>query len=136
MVICGLLILLVITGNNNSMIRIDRYKNINKTIDQSILTKIFTHVPEPDEKDYKRGYITRYFVQLANDPSSYIYEVDKHQYSKISENVFYINVKLSWKLIGTADEVKESNFKSLKFASKKLKNILLYLPYYLQFHKK
>jgi hypothetical protein len=100
------------------------------------LTKIFTHVPEPDEKDYKRGYITRYFVQLANDPASYIYEVDKHQYSKISENVFYINVKLSWRLIGTADEVKESNFKSLKFASKKMKNILLYLPYYLQFHKK
>ena len=136
MVIYGLLILLVITDNNNNMIRIDRYKNINKTIDLSILTKIFTHVPSPTEIDYKRGYITRYFVQLANDPSSYIHEVDKHQYSKISENVFYINVKLSWRLTGDVDEVKESNFKSIKFASKKMKNILLYLPYYLQFHRK
>jgi hypothetical protein len=118
------------------MIRIYRYKLINSDIDNSILDKISTHIPTPNETDYKRGYMTRYFVQSANDPSSYIYEVDKDEYSLIVENSFYINVKLNWRLIGTVEEVRESNSKSVLFASKTIKSITLYLPNTLQFYKR
>jgi hypothetical protein len=113
-----------------------RYKLLNKRIDNSILNKIATHIPTPNETDYKKGYITRYFVQSANDPSSYIYEVDNDEYSLIVENSFYINVKLNWRLIGTVDEVRESNSKSVLFASKTIKTISLYLPNTLQFYKR
>jgi hypothetical protein len=118
------------------MIRIYRYKLINSDIDNSILNKISTHIPTPNETDYKRGYIPRYFVQLANDPSSYIYEVDKDEYSLIVENSFYINVKLNWRLIGTVEQVRESNSKSVLLASKTIKSISLYLPNTLQFYKR
>jgi hypothetical protein len=118
------------------MIRIYRYKLINSDIDNSILNKISTHIPTPNETDYKRGYIARYFVQLANDPSSYIYEVDKDEYSLIVENSFYINVKLNWRLIGTVEQVRESNSKSVLLASKTIKSISLYLPNTLQFYKR
>jgi hypothetical protein len=118
------------------MISTYRYKLINKDIDDSILDKISTHIPTPNETDYKRGYITRYFVQSANDPSSYVYEVDKDEYSLIVANSFYINVKLNWRLSGTVEQVRESNSKSVLFASKTIKSITLYLPNTLQFYKR
>ena len=113
-----------------------RYKLINKSIDNSILNKISTHIPAPDEMDYKRGYITRYFVQSANDPSSYVYEVDKDEYSLIVANSFYVNVKLNWRLIGTVEQVRESNYKAVLLASKTIKSLTLYLPNTLQFYKR
>ena len=118
------------------MVRIYRYKLINSDIDNSILDKISTHIPTPNETDYKRGYITRYFVQSANDPSSPVYEVDKDEYSLVVENSFYINVKLNWRLIGTVGEVRESNSKAVLLASKTIKSITLYLPNTLQFYKR
>jgi hypothetical protein len=118
------------------MIRIYRYKLINKSIDDSILNKISTHIPTPNEMDYKRGYITRYFVQSANDPSSYVYEVDKNEYSLVVANSFYINAKLNWRLIGTIEQVRESNSKAVLLASKTIKSLTLYLPNTLQFYKR
>jgi hypothetical protein len=118
------------------MVRIYRYKLINSDIDNSILDKISTHIPTPNETDYKRGYITRYFVQSANDPSSPVYEVDKDEYSLVVENSFYINVKLNWRLIGTVGEVRESNSKAVLLASKTIKSITLYLSNALQFYKR
>jgi hypothetical protein len=117
------------------MIRIYRYKTIKGGSDEMIVNKISAHIPTPTDADYKKGYITRYFVQSANDPSAYVYEVDKDEYKNLVINPYYINVKLNWRIIGSSEEVKESNFKAVKFASKTLKSIIFYLPYYLQFYK-
>ena len=97
---------------------------------------IFSFIPKPNDKDYFKGYIVRYFVQKANDSNSVIYEVSKTNYSKIISSPMYINIKLDWRLIGDPIDVKKSNTASLQIASKTIPKISLYLPNLLQFHKK
>jgi hypothetical protein len=116
------------------MINIGRYKTIANTNDFKSY-KISAIIPEPDEKDYKRGYIKRYFVQTANDSESHIYEISENLFGRLNEDPLYLCVSLKWRLIGTVEQVKESNFKSVKFASQTMKQITFYLPYYLQFYK-
>lgn len=96
---------------------------------------IKTYVPEPKEEDYKKGYITRYFVQKINDSNSVIYEVSEFNFNRIVDNPFYIAQKLNWRLIGPKEEIKESNSKSVKLASKNVPKLIMYLPNYLQFSK-
>ena len=116
-------------------INIFRYNNIleNDTKDFRI-GKLRTTVPSPTETDYKIGYIQRYFIQKINDEGSYIYEVTKHYFNSI-DNPFFKGVTLKWKISGDREEVRIMNQKSISYASKDIKNILLYLPNYLQFHK-
>jgi hypothetical protein len=101
------------------------YKNVN----------IVTHLPKPTEFDYSQGYVIRYFLQKSNDINSPIYEVKQTALSKYSSNSFYSIVSLDWRLIGTNEEIKQSNSASLRLASAKLPKISLYLPNLLQFHK-
>ena len=116
------------------MINIGRYQAIANTDDfNSYAIKVV--IPKPTDVDYKRGYIKRYFVQSANDPSSYVYEITENLYSLLKLDPLYLCVSLKWRLIGTKEQVKESNFKSVKFASNTMKQIVFYLPYYLQFYK-
>lgn len=121
------------------MISITKYKNlILDKIDTPKLysTNIKTHVPSPTENDYKKGYITRYFSQKANDSSSYVFEIDKDEYSNLITNPFYVSVKLNWRIVGTVEQVRESNSKSVLLASKTIKSITLYLPNTFQFYKR
>ena len=139
MVINGLLILLVTIDKFNNMINIGKYKQLTVDKNEFIRTSkntIKTHVPAPTETDYKRGYITRYFAQKANDPSSYVFEINKDEYGTLVSNPFYVNVKLNWRIIGTIEQVRESNSKSVTLASHTLKSITLYLPNTLQFYKR
>lgn len=92
-------------------------------------------IPEPDDSDYKRGYITRYFVQKVNDTNSTIYEVSEFNFNRITMNSFYLTTKLNWRITGSVEEVKESNFKSVKLTSKHMPKLMMYLPNYLQFRK-
>ena len=96
---------------------------------------IKAYIPEPKDDDYKKGYITRYFVQKINDANSTIYEVSEFNFNRITDNPFYITQKLNWRLTGTKEEIKESNFKSVKLASKIIPKLTMYLPNYLQFSK-
>jgi|TARA_R110000823_G_scaffold311708_1_gene437533 hypothetical protein len=114
---------------------LDRYKNIVKLPIQYKAIKIVTYLPTPIEFDYKKGYITRYFLQKANDINSPIYEVKQNAMMKYDSNSFYSIVSLDWRLIGTNEEIKQSNSASLRLASAKLPKISLYLPNLLQFHK-
>ena len=71
MEINGLLILQVSIDKYNNMISITKYKNL--ILDKIDTPKFYsanikTHVPSPTENDYKKGYVTRYFSQKANDP--------------------------------------------------------------------
>ena len=116
------------------MINIGRYNSIANT-DSFTAYKISTKIPTPTDTDYKRGYIRRYFVQAANDPSSYIYEISDTLFSVLKNEPLYLCVNLKWRLIGKPEEVKESNSKAVRLASKTMKQIPYYLPYYLQFYK-
>ena len=95
--------------------------------------KIRTHVPSISDRDLKRGYITRHFVRKLNDESSYIFEVDREELSRIHAFPTYLTVSLDWRITGTKQEIMESNQRSVKQASKSISTISLYLPNYKQF---
>lgn len=118
------------------MLDINRYKKINEPdlIYDSI--KIKTHIPTPTETDYKRGYIARYFIQKGNDLESTIYEVDYIGFSKFIDNPFYTHIDLNWRLIGTDEQIKDSNFKAVRLVTPKIPKLQLYLPNLLQFKQK
>ena len=97
---------------------IERYKQIATKRGQVFDSKkISAHIPQPNEMDYKRGYITRYFIQKANDTEAPVYEVDYLGYRKFFEHPFTTAISLDWKIKGSDDEIKDSNFKSIKFYS-------------------
>ena len=116
---------------------IERYKQIATKRGQVFDSKkISPHSPQPNEMDYKRGYITRYFIQKANDTESSVYEVDYLGYRKFFEHPFTTAVSLDWKIIGSDEQIKESNFKSIKLHYKKMPKLMVYLPNLLQFKQK
>lgn len=112
-----------------------RYQKINKNLNIFKIPKINAYIPYPTDDDYKRGYITRYFIQKTNDDSGYVYELSEDSIYEFATTPFYTTQNLTWRLSGTADEVRESNFKSVKLASQKMKGLLMYLPNYLQFYR-
>lgn len=112
---------------------LNRFNDIFREKREFELPIVKAYIPELEDTDYERGYITRYFAQKANDESSHVIEIDDRTYSTLINNSFYIVVQLDWKITGTHDEIKEANGKSVRLASKIMPTILLYLPYLLQF---
>jgi hypothetical protein len=94
---------------------------------------IKSHIPTPSYKDYRQGYIVRYFIQRINDDNALIYEVNETDYLRFSIDEFYNAVNIDWRLTGGEDAIKDSNAKSVKLGSKKMKNLIFYLVNYLQF---
>ena len=119
-----------------SKMDIDRYKEIVTLKSEFNQVNIISYIPTPTLEDYKRGYITRYFVQKSNDRDGVIYEIRKKSTSKFSNNSFYIVTSLDWRLAGEPSEVKKSNSASIRLASEIIPKISLYLPNLLQFYKK
>lgn len=118
-------------------INVARYNRIKqRDLSQFNELEIKTFVPNPTESDYKRGYIKRYFGQKVNDTNSTIYELSEFTYNSISNNPFYLTISLDWRIVGERNSVKETNFKSVKFAGKTMKNLIKTLPNYLQFIKR
>ena len=115
---------------------IDRYTEISKLGFQFEPKILSAHIPTPNEMDYERGYIVRYFIQKANDTQSRITEVDYIGYSKFVENAFYSTLSLDWKIKGTDEQIRECNFKSIKTGIDRIPLIQSYLPNLVQFKKK
>jgi len=115
---------------------LDRYKEISKLNSSFKKKKISTFIPEPTDKDYRNGYVKRYFIQKANDNSSPIYEIKRTSFSSFDNNSFYVAVSLLWRIRGDREEVKKSNQASVKIAGEVIPKLYLYLPNLLQFHKK
>lgn len=116
---------------------IERYQQIATKRGQLFDSKkISPHIPQPNETDYKRGYITRYFIQKANDVESAVYEVDYLGYRKFYEHPFTTAISLDWKIKGSDDEIKDANLKSIKLHYKKIPKLMIYLPNLLQFKQK
>lgn len=113
----------------------DRYNKINNNLSEYELPEIITHVPTLINNDYKRGFIKRYFIQKANDATGYIYEIDSLSFLNFKISPFFNVIIIRWKISGTIDEIKESNFNSIKIGMKTIPSLHLYLPNYLQFSK-
>jgi len=117
-------------------IEVSKYKRLkNRDLGDFRQITIKSFVPNPDEFDYKRGYINRYFTQRINDSGYPIFEVSDFTFNILIDNPFYNVVRLKWRLIGTDEEIKNSNFKSVQLASKDMPKLMMYLPNYLQFSK-
>jgi hypothetical protein len=112
-----------------------RYNTINLNTLEFKTRTISTHIPSPKENDYTRGYIVRYFIQKVNDLDSYIYEIESELYTAMVDSPFYSICFLDWRLVGTNEQILNSNSKSLDIASNQILNIKLYLPNLLQFSK-
>jgi hypothetical protein len=98
--------------------------------------QINTFCPTPTENDYKVGFIKRYFAQRTNDKNGYIYEISEAVYGRLSTNPFFTLLTLRWKISGTDEELKESNFNSVKIGMKRIPLLIKYLPNLLQFKEK
>jgi len=128
------------------MDNIKKYNKIRKVISNNP-KRIDTFVPSPSETDYNKGYITRFFVQQTNDINSPIYEVSSLNFRRYSSSKGYKGASLRWRIKGpisvvfnnnneVSDKgVKQSNKIAISLISDKIKNLKLYLPNLLQFHK-
>jgi hypothetical protein len=114
----------------------DRYKEIVDLESEFNQVNIVSYIPTPTEEDYRRGYLTRYFLQKSNDKNGIIYEIRKKSISKFSNNPFYSAVSILWRIRGSRDEVKQSNKASVRIGGEVIPKLYLYLPNLLQFHKK
>lgn len=113
---------------------VNRYNKLNGSfLNNNFSTeKIAAYIPTPTDNDYKNAYIYRYFAQKSNDINSYIYEIESESVGSI-ELKFYTIVKVKWRLIGSVEQIKQSNFNSIKLHLKKMPLLYLYLPNLLQF---
>lgn len=116
-------------------ISLGKYNKISNLEGDFDTPYINTNIPHPTEVDYKRGYISRYFIQKINDVNSNIFEISKDNFSMFNNNVFYNCVILDWRITGTKEDIKNSNSISVKLASKNMPKLMMYLPNYLQFSK-
>ena len=126
---------------------LSQYNKIRKPDLKPGPVKIKSFLPKPTEVDYTRGYITRYFAQKVNDLNSPIREISSDDYINVSRNSFYNTTSLKWRISGPKEikydsnnnviekSVLESNQISIRLASKRIKNLKLYLPNLLQFYK-
>jgi hypothetical protein len=106
-----------------------------------------TIVPIPKETDYENGFIQRYYCQKINDLNGFIFEIDNNLFKELENNPFWKTTILRWRIKGPINPVYndvgqlidmgviQSNKNSIVIASFSLKNIGLYLPNILQFHK-
>ena len=123
------------------------YKDISKTVDFFKIKYPNTIVPAPITQDYENGFIRRYFIRHANDINGHIFEISEDTYLQYLEIPFWKVEQIKWRISGPIEPtykdngefddmgVKNSNTSELNIASINLKNIKLYLPNILQFHK-
>jgi hypothetical protein len=106
-----------------------------------------TVVPSPTDSDYELGFLRRYFCQKANDENGFVFEIPLNVYDRLHSNVFWKTVDLKWRIRGPKETtykdngdiedvgVIQSNRYSLQTSASTIRNIGLYLPNLLQFHK-
>jgi hypothetical protein len=130
------------------MSNIESYKKLkNYKPFGGLKDKVTTHIPEPTDIDYKRGWVRRYFAQKTNDKTAPIYEISSAEYIKVTSKEIFTVVALKWRIAGPKDAqydskgnvmdkgVRESNRVAISLESDKIPNLKMYLPNLLQFHK-
>jgi hypothetical protein len=117
------------------MISTTAYRRLKGKISNFKIGKIYTHIPTPSEKDYKNGYIKRYFIQKVNDANAHIFEISDDTFQVYVNSDFFSAVVIFWKISGDSDEIRKANKASIKTAFEKIPNLKNYLPNLLQFSK-
>lgn len=124
------------------MSKLSDYKKVFKGDVIKNESRILTFIPTPNDDDYKRGFINRFFVQKTMDKNSPILEVSESVYLKTFSNPNYKVTKLRWRISGPMEtnsldnSVSDSNLIAIRISSNNIKNLKLYLPNLLQFYKK
>jgi hypothetical protein len=105
-----------------------------------------SYYPSPDENDYKRGYIIRYFIKKANGAASTIQEVSSETAREAVKNPLYISTNLEWKISGPISDdnsdpmnpvkgVKDTNQRILIKKEREFSGISRYLTNLLEFYQ-
>ena len=97
--------------------------------------KILAYIPNVTEDDYLNGYIERYFVQKVNDINAPIEEINANDVSEITASRYYTVTSVTWRLIGSPQEIMDSNSQSVREGTKTIPNLSYYLSNLLQFAK-
>ncbi len=123
------------------------YKDLIKGRELYSLDFPKTIVPTPNDIDYENGFVNRYFTQRVNDSNSFVFEIDLEEYDALLGNPYWTLAEMKWRITGPKSAVYSnngsitdigvvaSNAASISIVSSKIKNIGLYLPNLLQFHK-
>ena len=123
------------------------YKDVAKNIENFTLQIPKTVIPIPTEFDYDNGFIRRYFIQKTNDSNGFVFEVSEEVYDELRDTPFWKVTDLKWRLTGPKQTiynqkgelsdigVEITNKQIINLASNTIRNIGLYLPNLLQFHK-
>jgi len=123
------------------------YKDIVKNIENFTLQIPKTVIPIPTEFDYDNGFIRRYFIQKTNDSNGFVFEVSEEVHDELRDNPFWKVADLKWRITGPKETVYNqkgelsdigveiTNKQIINLTSKTIRNISLYLPNLLQFHK-
>ena len=123
------------------------YKDIAKNIENFTLQIPKTVIPIPTEFDYDNGFIRRYFIQKTNDSNGFVFEVSEEIHNELRDNPFWKVTDLKWRITGPKETVYNqkgelsdigveiTNKQIINLTSKTIRNISLYLPNLLQFHK-
>jgi hypothetical protein len=123
------------------------YKDVAKNIENFTLQIPKTLIPIPTEFDYDNGFIRRYFIQKTNDSNGFVFEVSLEVYDELRDNPFWKVADLKWRITGPKQTVYNqkgelsdigveiTNKQIINLTSKTIRNISLYLPNLLQFHK-
>jgi hypothetical protein len=123
------------------------YKDIAKNIENFTLQIPKTVIPIPTEFDYDNGFIRRYFIQKTNDSNGFVFEVSEEVHDELRDNPFWKVADLKWRITGPKQTVYNqkgelsdigveiTNKQIINLTSNTIRNISLYLPNLLQFHK-
>ena len=125
----------------------DQYNILTRGKSRNINITPEAYLPTPVDKDYRRGYVNRFFAQRSNDGNAPIYEVSDVEFRKLISSSMYDTTTLRWRISGPLDRtvigageivdkgVRESNKISIKLSSEIITKLGLYLPNLKQFHK-
>jgi hypothetical protein len=123
------------------------YKDVARNIENFTLQIPKTVIAIPTEFDYDNGFIRRYFIQKTNDSNGFVFEVSEEVYDELRDNPFWKVTDLKWRITGPKQTiynqkgelsdigVEITNKQIINLTSKTIRNISLYLPNLLQFHK-
>jgi hypothetical protein len=99
--------------------------------------------PAPNQNDYKRGKIERFFVQKRNNPLYTILEIDSQQYNSINtqnrpgiNGTLWNKLKIVWIISKIPiEDAKYQNTQTLQIASRNFGGIGNYITNALEFYK-
>jgi len=86
---------------------------------------------EPKEKDYKKGFFIRYFMQLASDDKATVIEVKKSNYTNADS--IYNKTQMRWSLSKNIEDQERLNIKNTLEVEKTFPQIRMKIYNFVEF---